>query len=137
MVKQHVDGTAGMGNGKGRRRTDFSSKGGGPRPPAEMVRGHPHIGTPTEAKAFSRPEVSSHLCVQKLSSLRTVTCSFSSCLSPARLGFLQGSSVDETQWGAVARPGPQLLSGRSARRLFAEVLEAQAECKPIPLLSLH
>lgn len=93
-----------MGNGEGRRRTDFPSKGGGPRPPAEMVRGHSHAGTPTKAKAFSHPEVPSHLRVQKLSSLRTVTCPFSSCLSPARLGFLQGSSVDETQRGAVARP---------------------------------
>ena len=102
-----------------------------------MVRGHPRAGTPTKAKAFSHPEVSSHLCVQKLSSLRTVTCPFSSCLYPARLGFLQGSSVDETQRGAVARPGPQLLSGRSTRRLFVEALEAQAECKTIHLLSLH
>ena len=104
VVKRHLDGIAGIGRGKGRLGAHFSSKGCVLRPPAEMAREHPHGLLPPKTKVSSHPEVSPCPGVEKLSSLKMVTCHLllaSSQLSweGGWLGCLQGPSTDEAQDG--------------------------------------
>lgn len=104
LVKWHLDGIAGIGSGKGRLGAHFSSKGCVLRPPAEMARQRPRGLLPPKAKVSSHPEVSPYPGVEKLSSLKMVTCHFLLASSQpswegGRLGCLQGPSVDEAQDG--------------------------------------
>ena len=102
VVKWHLDGIAGIGSGEGRLGAHFSRKGCVLRPPAEMAREHPRGLLPPKAKVSSHPEGSHYPGVEKLSSLKMVTCHFLLASSQpsrkgGRLGCQQGPSVDEAQ----------------------------------------